>query len=192
MELASFTAASRVWQFELNLLQVRRVQTATGGFLLPRVIDLASEEYQRLGTDSELLCVVLEVLLRDQLAAASLSLEQLLEQMSGEEVSHAVSALVGAVANFSRSRTAAATARLIQQGLQQMSQLDQQAGTLLEGLVPSGDWFGSLQASPVSNPGATHSETSPFTPTPPPGGSPSLPEVETLPPVRPREFDSTP
>ncbi len=85
--------------------------------------------------------MVLEVLLRDQLAAALLSLEQLLEQMSGEEF-RTLSRLWWGRGKISPGvGRQQRDARLIQQGLQQMSQLDQQAGKLLEGLVPSGDWF---------------------------------------------------
>lgn len=192
METASFTAAGRTWLFDLNLLQIRKIQTATGGFLLPRLVDINSAEYQRLGSDSELLCTVLGILLEGQLQSASLSLDGLLGQMDGQQVSAAIVALVEAVANFSQSRTAAATVRLIRQGMELISRMDQTLGQAMEGLGSSGGLFGSAAESPGSSRGDTRSEISSSMPTLQPGGNLWPPVEWELPPVPVEESASTP
>lgn len=174
----------RQWFIRVTLGHVRNLQAMYPDFRLERLLVADSEEYRRLSEDSVLLCHVLETLLSDQLRDRGLTLEDLLQDFTGQTSDAAYMALVSAVANFCHSRVAKEQARRILAAHQALIKLDQHIGEQLE--TSFGTASGGVPPVPTSAPGTTPSANSASSPTLPPGGEPppsvSISEPFPLPP----------
>lgn len=170
----------RKWMFRVTLAHIRDIQAQYPDFRLERIIIQGSPEFMRLSSDTVLLADVMEVLLRSQLAERGISFVELLEAFQGETADQAVMALVSAVANFCPSRTARQQALRILATFSAMERFDREVAQAME----SGLSSGHSPPVPESSPGNIPCENSAITPTPPPAGDCSPPElIPTSPPL---------
>ena len=161
----------RIWPVAVNLGHVSQIQQVYPDFNLARIVLADSPEHVRLGEDTSLLCHVLEVVLAKPLQLRGVTFPQLLDAMQGSEAHEAVLALLRAVADFSPSRAMKQSARLIEQQLRDLQQIDQECGAKLEAAISSGISSGSVPPGPESVHSVTPCGNSVASPMPPPGGA---------------------
>jgi hypothetical protein len=102
--MATFTDnAGRGWLVSIDTRQLRRVREATS-FELGRLLDDGMRRLNEIGTDPELLCRVLFVLVGDQAGRVGVSEDQFFAGIGGDSLEAAFDAFLKAFADFCPSR----------------------------------------------------------------------------------------